>query len=188
MLWLPWQRRSLNEMLILPFVLIFLLFPIGLFSGMPPSCRTCRQKELQLLSSLQLLQHQFCYYAYNDAGMWYLYGILDEFKEQCRSAGSCAGMLLAVHDLLYIMGVFPAVYMEATSAYARITTLACTHAAGVKYSLQCAGVLTGVSAAVCSGGPGAPVFLRSLKTQWCWPHQCAAWQCQTLCPCSAEGQ
>lgn len=34
MLWLPWQRRSLHEMLILPFFLIFLLFPIGVFSGM----------------------------------------------------------------------------------------------------------------------------------------------------------
>ena len=52
-LWLPWQRRSLHEMLILPFVLIFLLFPIGLFSGMPPSCRGRTQNDLQLLSSLQ---------------------------------------------------------------------------------------------------------------------------------------
>ncbi|KAK9836955.1 hypothetical protein WJX81_002590 [Elliptochloris bilobata] len=68
-LWLPWQRRSLNEMLILPFVLVFLLFPIGVFSG----------------------------------------------------------------------------------------------------------VLTGVSAAVCSGGPGAPEFLRRLHTRWyCVEH--SLWQ------------
>ena len=37
-LWLPWQQRSLREMLILPVILFFLLFPIGLFSGvLPPS-------------------------------------------------------------------------------------------------------------------------------------------------------
>ena len=77
MLWLPWQRRSLHEMLILPFVLIFLLFPIGLFSGMPTSCRTCRQNKFQWLSSLHLLlECQICYHANNDAGMWCMYGIL----------------------------------------------------------------------------------------------------------------
>lgn len=73
MLWLPWQRRSLHEMLILPFVLIFLLFPIGLFSGMSHSFRTCRQNKLQLLFSLQLLlECQFSYHVYNHAGMWYM--------------------------------------------------------------------------------------------------------------------
>ncbi len=30
-----------------------------------------------------------------------------------------------------------------------------------------AGVLTGLSAAVCTGGPGAPPFLRKLHTSWC---------------------
>ncbi len=35
-LWLPWPQRSLRELLVFPLIIFFLLFPIGLFSGMSP--------------------------------------------------------------------------------------------------------------------------------------------------------
>jgi len=37
-LWLPWPQRSLRELLVFPLIIFFLLFPIGLFSGMSAHC------------------------------------------------------------------------------------------------------------------------------------------------------
>jgi len=62
--------------------------------------------------------------------------------------------------------------MEVSQAYQRpywwhmrtAIFLACSES---QASGATAGVLTGLSAAVCSGGPGAPPFLRKLHTRWC---------------------
>ena len=85
-LWLPWQRRSLHEMLILPFILIFLLFPIGVFSGMPPSCNL-RRRSLTAFLGKRL--HLSVVTARN-AGVPSLFAVLAVMQAAlARSACSC---------------------------------------------------------------------------------------------------
>lgn len=123
-------------------------------------------------------------------------------QEQCRTAGSVAECYWRYLVCCFVHGrnacgvplkaSVHVLEVATACAYAAVWNVPCNAQVCRRLCLslslhpsircsQCAGVLTGVSAAVCSGGPGAPVFLRSLKTQWCWPRLCAAWLCPKLC-------